>query len=177
MRIKGSAVSDPSFFVSNPGERFAPVYSSAVRADGTISVVQSDSIDLQAKYNSLKSTTDMSYILARLKLGDQSVLNVKHGTFGDFSVMPTNMAEYLQLAIDGEKVFNRLPKDTRAKFDFDLNKWLSSIGSDSWIDSMADFIPGLEHASQPSEVISSISDSVVAAIDPISNNEVIKVES
>ncbi|CAJ0600740.1 unnamed protein product, partial [Cylicocyclus nassatus] len=140
----GSAVSDPAFFVSNPGDRFAPVYSSAVRADGTISVVQSDSIDLQAKYNSLRSTTDMSYILARLKLGDQSVLNVKHGTFGDFSAMPTNMAEYLQLAIDGEMVFNRLPKDTRAKFDFDLNKWLSSIGTDSWIESMSAFLPGLE---------------------------------
>lgn len=136
MRNPFSRVPIPSDFISCSGELEKPVLSGKLLPDGTIKLTEIDSIDIKAEINSHASTCDMAYILSRLKVGDASVLSVKEGAYGDFTVFPKTYAEMLQLVQSGESAFDSLPLDVKSKFDNDINKWFASIGSDEWRDKM-----------------------------------------
>ena len=113
------------------GDLFKPVLSGKLMADGTIKLSEVDRIDIKAEINSHASTCDMAYILSRLNVGDVSVLNGK-----DFTVFPKTYAEMLQLVQAGEAAFDSLPVEVRSKFDNNLNKWFSQIGTDDWCEKM-----------------------------------------
>lgn len=156
MRNLKAKVSDCNSFASNVGEKFQPVFKSSILPDGSVSLRQVDKLDIQAHLNAQREFTDMSFILARLGIGDTSVLNAKNGMYGDFTKMPKTMAEFMQLAIDGQNTFNHLPLDLRAKYDYNYTKWLSEVGTDSWLSNMKDFIPGLEESVSPEAVLDQV---------------------
>lgn len=132
MRNKNAKVSDPNTFVTCPGSPDRILYDAKVKFDGSIDVVPTGKENIQDKIESFRDQTDMSYIIKQLQLGNVGVLTVNPGQYGDFTQAPKNMAEALQLQIDAEKAWNGLPVDVRAKFDYDLNKWLVTAGSEEW---------------------------------------------
>lgn len=136
MRNPFATVPNPSDFITSAGELEKPVLSGKLMPDGTIKLTQVDSIDIKAEINSHASTCDMAYILSRLKAGDASVLSVKDGAYGDFTVFPKTYAEMLQLVQSGESAFDSLPLDVKSKFDNNINKWFASIGSEEWSEKM-----------------------------------------
>lgn len=136
MRNAKACVSDPNQFVTCSGSSVHIEYSAKVRPDGSIELVPSGKFDIKEMINSFRDTTDMSYILSRLAVGDQSVLNQKSPMFGDFTSMPKTYAESLQLVMDAKEKFYQLPLDLRNKFDNDFNKWFVTAGSENWIKSM-----------------------------------------
>lgn len=132
MRNKNAKVSNPNDFVTDPGSPDRVLYSAKVQPDGSLKIVECGKEDLQAKIESFRDSTDMNYILKQLALGNVGVLAVHPGQYGDFTQQPKTMAEALQLQIDAENAWYRLPVDIRAKFDHDLNKWLVTAGSEEW---------------------------------------------
>lgn len=136
MRNKFAKVSDPNKFVTESGDRYHTIYEPIVNPDGTISLVESGKEDIQAKIDSYKDQTDISFIVKKLAQGDFSVLSQKEPMYGDFTTMPKTYAEALQLTIDAEKRFYELPLETRNKFDNDYKQWFAQAGSDSWIERM-----------------------------------------
>lgn len=136
MRNKNACVSDPNSFVTSSGDRYHHIFSPIVCPDGTITLVESGKEDIQEYINSFRDQTDMSYILQRMAAGDTSVLNQKEPMFGDFTNMPTTYAEALQLVMDREAQFMKLPVDVRNKFDNDFRKWFAQSGSEDWFKKM-----------------------------------------
>lgn len=136
MRNKNAKVSDPNTFVTNPGEGFKLEYSPIVKDDGTILLEVSGKIDLKQMINSFKDSTDMSYILKQLALGNTDVLVQRQGVYADFSQFPKTYAEVLQLRIDAEKSFYQLPLDIRQKFNNDFNMYFATAGQDEWFSKM-----------------------------------------
>lgn len=124
MRNKNACVSDPNSFVTSAGDEFHVIYNAKLLDDGTIKLIESDKEDIQAKIDSFRDQTDMAYILRQLQLGDTSVLTSKQPMYGDFTAMPKNMLEAMQIMIDGEKAFYDLDLDTRQKFDNNFRKWM-----------------------------------------------------
>lgn len=141
MRNPHAAVSAPDDFVTAPGDKYHVTYAPRVLDDGTIKLVESGKDDIQQSINSYRPSTDMSFILQRMSVGDMSVLNSGTPSFGDFTEMPKTYAEALQLVIDGEREFKALPLDVRNKFDNDFRRYLASAGSDDWLSKMADVMP------------------------------------
>lgn len=136
MRNKNACVSDPNSFVTSSGDRYRHLFSPIVCSDGTITLVESGTEDIQEYINSFRDQTDMTYILQRMAAGDTSVLNQKEPMFGDFTNMPATYAEALQLVMDREAQFMMLPVDVRNKFDNDFRKWFAQSGSDGWYEKM-----------------------------------------
>lgn len=137
MRNKFARVPDDfSEFKSPPGDLFHDVLSPCFRPDGTIELKVTDRVDIKMEINSHRDETDMAYILSRLMVGDDSVLNPRPPMYGDFTQMPKSYVEMLNMVIDGERYFDSLPIETRREFDNDRGKWFASIGSDSWLDAM-----------------------------------------
>lgn len=136
MRNKNACVSDPNSFVTSSGSRYRSIFSPIVCPDGTIQLVESGKEDIQQYIDSFRDLTDMTYILQRMAAGDTSVLNQKEPMFGDFTNMPQTYAEALQLVIDREAQFMKLPLEVRNKFDNDFRKWFAQSGSEEWFEKM-----------------------------------------
>lgn len=144
MRNLRAKVSDPNSFTSDPGSRFRPVYGSRIAPDGSLYLEKQDEIDLRAEYNAQRDQTDMSYILARLNIGDTSVLNRRAAMYGDFTEVPKSMAEVMQAAINAESAFAHLPLSVRDQYLQDWHKWLADAGSEKWLKVMSDFLPAVD---------------------------------
>ena len=136
MRNKNAKVSDPNSFLTPEGSEIKIEYSPKVMPDGTIQLVESGKYNINDKIQSYADSTDMSYILKQLALGNADVLNVKQGSFGDFTDMPKTYAEALQLKIDAEKSFYQLSPDVRNKFENDFNRYFATAGSDEWYEKL-----------------------------------------
>lgn len=128
-------------FFSNAGSPYRTVYSPKVDQNGNIELVESGVENTAEFINSFKESTDISVILARVAAGDMSALNQRNGIFGDFTGMPKTYAEFLQLQIDSNNLFNSLPVEVRDKFGNDPNKFLAESGSKEWVEKLGDVLP------------------------------------
>lgn len=144
MRNPMAKVSDPNKFVTCPGDRFHKLYSSKVMPNGEIHLKESGKEDIQEYINSFKDTCDMAYILAELQKGNTAVLNQRNAMYGDFTDVPANLAEALQIMIDGEAAFNQLPVEVKKQFDNNFRNWLFTSGSSEWTQKMSSIIEKIE---------------------------------
>lgn len=136
MRNKSAKVSDPNVFISCPGSRIHVLFSSSIEPDGSFVLVKTGEEDIQDLIDSYRSSCDMTYILKQLALGNTAVLSQKEPMYGDFTEMPKSYAEALQVVMDAEQKFSKLPLDVRNAFDNDFKKWFASSGSEDWFKKM-----------------------------------------
>lgn len=118
--------------VSNSGERLAPTYSSKVSKDGVIDLVETGKVDLYEQIQSWRESCDIKVILQKYVNGDISALDQRPMFFGDFSDAPVSLSDYYQRLIDAEEAFNRLPVETRAKFNHSSSEFFTSMGSEKF---------------------------------------------
>lgn len=113
------------------GEEFITTYEYDV-VDGIKMLVPTGEHDIQSQIDSYKDSQDINNIIARFLNGDTSVINPVHGTYGDFSNVPTTYAELFSHVQKCENVFNNLPADIKERFDNSYSKFWSDFGSDSF---------------------------------------------
>lgn len=75
---------------------------------------------------------DIHYILKRFANGEMDVLSKVQGAFGDFTNLPKNFAEVMNLTIDAQNHFDSLPVEVKQKFDNNFVQYMQSFGSDDW---------------------------------------------
>lgn len=121
---------------SDSGSPVKTVYSPVVKSDGSIDLQPSGKENTDDFIQSFAESTDMAFILAQLANGDTSVLNRGSPLFGDFTSMPKTFAELLQLHIDSDNAYDRLPVELKQKFDNDKNKFFASAGSKEWFEKL-----------------------------------------
>lgn len=139
MRNNSARVSEPHSFLSSVGDRVHKLYQS--RFDGSRVVLEeTGSFDIQERINSFAPYTDISYMLNRLTVGDNSVLSNRTPMYGDFSGMPDNPADAINLYHNAENAFSQLSAEDKLRFNNDFRVWLASImgGFTSVSDSVPD---------------------------------------
>lgn len=147
-------------FFTNPGSPFKEVRSVKIEEDGRKTVYVSGKENLQEYIDSFKDYTNIHNILARFAAGDVNALHVSAEQYGDFTGMPTTLAGMLQKVIDGEKLFNSLPVETRQKFDNDFNQFLAQSNSEEFIEKI-----GLSKKTDSQSVIDKVTDKVDSLVD------------
>ncbi len=126
MRNKFAGVSDPHSFISCSGDRIHILYDS--RFDGSrVLLEESGSFDLQDRINSFAPYTDISYMLNRLKVGDNSVLSSRHPLYGDFSGLPDNPIDAINMYHGAERAFAQLSAEEKLAYNNDFRVWLSDL--------------------------------------------------
>lgn len=139
MRNNHARVSEPHTFKSCVGDRIHKLYES--RFDGSRVVLEeAGSFDIQERINGYAPYTDISYMLNRLTVGDDSVLNKRTPMYGDFSGMPDNPADAINLYHNAETAFSQLSTEDKLRYNNDFRVWLASImGSSATVsDSVVD---------------------------------------
>lgn len=123
-------------FVSEPGDRYRPIYTSEIMDDGTIELVQTGVEDLQEIYNSQRDTCEVSVLVQKFMAGDESALQRGNPVFLDLLGAPKSLMEAYQLQHRAQQAFANLPVSVREKFDQDFGKFLSLAGSPEWFDAL-----------------------------------------
>lgn len=84
-------------------------------------------VDLQERIQCQAPSTDLAFMIKRLKLGDTSVLCKSQPIYGDFTQFPSDGSQLVNTLLHAEFTFNQLSVDERRKYGFDYRSWLSSI--------------------------------------------------
>lgn len=119
-------------FLSNPGERFRPVYTPEIKSDGQIELVQTGVEDLQQYIDSFKDSCDVSLMVQRFLAGDETALRNGNPVFMDLLGAPKNLAEAYALNFRAEEAFSNLPADIKNQFGNNYFQFLSEAGSEKW---------------------------------------------
>lgn len=129
MRNPHSSVNAVSAFVSSPGSREKIVYES--RFNGRSLVVEpTGKYDLQSDIESYASYCDLNYMLSRLRVGDPSVLAQRHAMYGDFSGLPDNPIDAINLVRNAEHRFAMLSAEEKLTYNNDYRVWLADLMSE-----------------------------------------------
>lgn len=122
---------DSKAFISASGSRKKKVY--GPQFDGKkLTLIETGEMDIQDEINSHAMECDMSFILSRLGQGDTSVLRPGNPIFADFHNLPSNFREVLDVALNTENIFNKLPVEVRKQFDNDYREFIYKAGTDEW---------------------------------------------
>ena len=115
---------------SVPGSGMKDTYKMHVDPDGKRELKKSGEYNLYADIQSYKDSVSIDYILTRFVNGDETALSRVQGIYGDFTQMPTTMAELQQRVIDAEHLFNNLPLDIREQYNFSASEFFAQLDSD-----------------------------------------------
>lgn len=112
-------------FTTCPGSRYHTHFDS--RFDGRrVVLVESGVSDIQETIEAFGKYTDLHYMLHRLSVGDNSVLSCRVPMYGDFSGLPTNPVDAINIVHSAEESFGKLSLEERASFNNDFRAWLVS---------------------------------------------------
>lgn len=123
-------------FVTPAGSREKPVFSSKVKDDGEIELIETGKEDWYGYIQSFKDSVDIHLILKAATLGDTSGLQRVQGFYADVTSVPKNNAEVLQMFIDAQNNFDSLPIEIKQKFDNDFNKFFATMETQEWFEKM-----------------------------------------
>lgn len=115
---------------SAPGSGMKDTYKMHVDVDGKRDLKKSGEYNLYADIQSYKDSVSIDYILTRFVNGDETALSRVQGIYGDFTNMPTTMAELQQRVIDAEHLFNNLPLEIREQYNFSASEFFAQLDSD-----------------------------------------------
>lgn len=116
---------NPLAFGSNPGTPVVKLFEP--RFDGsTTSLVQVGTKNIQKEMDSLAKYCDINYMLTQLSNGDTSCLSKNQPLFGDFSRLPDNPADVLNLVNGAQSAFGKLSASDRARYSNDWRVWFAS---------------------------------------------------
>lgn len=98
------------------------------RFDGTVTkLVVTGEENIQDRIEAEAPYTDINYMLHRLSLGDRSVLSSRRPMYGDFTGLPSDPIEALNLVHQSEFAFARLSADDKQKYNNDWKQWFAEL--------------------------------------------------
>jgi len=83
--------------------------------------------NIQDRMEAEAPSTDINYMLHRLSLGDTSVLSSKRPMYGDFTGLPSDPIEALNLVHQSEFAFAQLSVEDKAKYNNDWRRWFADL--------------------------------------------------
>lgn len=174
--------------ISNPGDPIKIVYEAEYDRHKNIVVKEKGKENLYAKINSFADSVDINVLISRFTHGDKEALLQRAGAYLDLSAMPTNINEFMDLSIQAENLFDKLPVQTKEKFGNNVQQFISTIGDPDWMEKMqgsADSLmreesnKSIKAAKTHKENVKKIENTVYGAqteenpsVNPITGNEV-----
>lgn len=156
-------------FVTNNGSVTVPTYEYQI-IDGIKMLVKNGEKNIQEEIDSYAESCDINNIVNRFLNGETDLLNVKNGTYGDFTNFPSTYAEMFSRVQACENLFNELPVDLREKFDNSYMKFWDEFGTDVFEKKFADF-ESKNISISPTENGNSTSDSASGQKGEVTNAE------
>lgn len=124
-----SATNRPQTIAYPKSEKIIPTFGLKIGKDGKKELQQTGTTNLYEKIQASKEQTLIYNVLERYNNGELDVLNKSTGMYGDFTNLPTSLAEAQQKIIDAENTFNTLPLEVRKEFNHSVTEFLASFSN------------------------------------------------
>lgn len=122
-------------YKTEPGRPMQNEYAYKINSYGQKILEKTGEKNLYAEIQAALEETKIENILARVANGDMSDFR-PNGIFADTTEIPSNLIEARQAMQELENTWNKLPNDTKRKYDFDVEKFIGQSGSESWLRDM-----------------------------------------
>lgn len=123
-------------FYTNPGSPYVEKFASHISPKGDVIVEVDGKEDLYSYIQSFAESVDIHVIMKKFLAGDPDVLNKRVGAFIDTTNVPTTLADFMNLTTKAADLFATLPVEIKENFDNDVNKFITSLGSDDFINKL-----------------------------------------
>lgn len=111
---------------SEVGDRIKPEYTLMLNDDGVEELQQTGYTDLKEEIQSHHDSVCLENILMRFQNGDDSALDKVQGFYADVSDMPVKLNDVINVAREGKRIFEGLPKDVRNVFGNDYMSFINN---------------------------------------------------
>lgn len=111
-----------------------------------------EKIDLDAYIQASKSSCDITTIVAKLKAGDESVINVRQGFYGDTTILPKDINDINaieKMNNQARESFDKLPDEIKGLFDNDPSKFFSAVLNQSAESVIQSYVNSKAEATEP----------------------------
>lgn len=127
---------NPFRFVSESGDRYAPVLVGEVQDNGKITLFHTGEVrDLWKMHSAQAEQCDINNIVMRFQNGDLTVLQRTQGNYLDLTNMPHNLREAYELSNNIQDFYSNMPDEFRNRFS-GFDDFLSSAGSEQWFEKL-----------------------------------------
>lgn len=121
---------NPEAYASEVGTPLVKLYEPVFDGHST-SLREVGTKNIQKEMDSLAKYCDINYMLSQLSNGDTSCLTSSQPLYGDFSQLPNNPADVLNLINSAQFAFGQLPASERARYSNDWRVWFTANLQDS----------------------------------------------
>ena len=120
------------------GERIEIRHSPHIDKKGRRFLLPDRKIEIYKLIQASKETCEIENIIRRAVEGDYNALNAVNGVYSDITNCPSSIAEAQQYIIDAKREFEKLPKDIKAKFEYNAEMYIAEMGgnTETWLDKM-----------------------------------------
>ena len=118
--------------IAPSGERIEIRHRASIGKDGRRELIKDRKVDIYSLIQSNREECEIENIIRRAVMGDYNALNQANGVYADVTGMPKSIAEAQQLVISLKDSFEKLPKEIKAKFEFNPEIYVAEFGSEKW---------------------------------------------
>lgn len=130
--------------LSNSGSPVKKTYGGSYNERGQLILTEKGQEDLYGYIQSFAESVDINVILARFCNGESDALSKVQGFYGDITGMPTTYADALNRIDECREMFQKLPVETRAKFNHSFTEFLAGSQADDFLEKLG-LCPDLVH--------------------------------
>lgn len=121
---------------SASGDKIRRTFRWKYDSEGKKELILDEEVDRDAEIQSFLEETKIENIIRRATF-DPEVAQKLGATLGnaepiDYTEMPTTLAEAQNLMIQAEQTWNKLPSETKQRFDNDVDKFIHDYGTVEW---------------------------------------------
>ena len=127
-----SAYSKPIRIHTATGNGMQDEYGYELNKKGIKELVKTGEKNLYAEIQSYAEEVKIENILKRAAIGDMTDFR-PDGIYQDISEIPTNLNEAKAEMMKIEKIWNNMDTETKAKYDWSLENFISEAGKESWL--------------------------------------------
>lgn len=125
-------------FNAPTGEKIEIRHDGRIKSDGRRILEPTKKVAVYDLIQSHREECEIENIIRRAVEGDYTALNAAQGIYTDITNCPSSIAEAQQFIINQKEEFEKLPKEIKAKFEYNANIYMAEMGNDveSWLDKM-----------------------------------------
>lgn len=108
----------------------------SIKLDGHRELIRDKEVAIYDLIQSHREECEIENIIRRAVEGDYNALNAVNGVFQDITNCPTSIAEAQQHIINAKNEFDKLPKEIKAKFEFNPEVYISMLDTNpkEWLE-------------------------------------------
>lgn len=127
-----TAYGDRERYYTPTGDGIEEIYGYEINKYGQKVLVKQGEYSLYDKIQESLEETKIENILQKVAMGDTSVMR-PDGIYADLSEVPKNMIEARKSMQKLENLWNGLDNEIKAKYDYDVDKFIGASGTESWL--------------------------------------------